>query len=96
MLNMLKIAVMDTELNQLYWQCRRGMWELDLYLIPFLRNCYLTLAATEQQRFREFLELPDPELYTFLNGQKLPQTEFQTIVTLIRDHAKHSDKMSVF
>lgn len=85
------------QFNQLYWRCRRGMLELDLYLIPFLRDCFHELTAEQQQNFIVVLELPDPELHAFLNGHEQPaNAETEHIVTLVREHAKHADRSSVF
>ncbi len=32
--------VEDVELNRLYWHSRRGMLELDVLLVPFVREVY--------------------------------------------------------
>lgn len=85
-----------TQFNQLYWQCRRGMWELDLYLIPFLRERYAELEALEQEAFAQLLELPDVELYAYLTGYSLPVSPIDKIVASVREYAQQSDKTSVF
>lgn len=85
------------QFNQLYWQCRRGMLELDYYLIPFLRQCFQLLPICQQEAFKALLELPDPELYAYLNGHLQPANATTCeIVTLVREHAEQSDKTSVF
>ena len=35
--------VEDVELNRLYWHSRRGMLELDVLLVPFVKEVYATL-----------------------------------------------------
>ena len=85
------------QFNQLYWQCRRGMLELDYYLIPFLRQRYQELVAVQQDAFKALLELPDPELHAYLNGHQQPaNAATHQIVTLVREYAQQSDKSSVF
>ena len=85
------------QFNQLYWQCRRGMLELDYYLIPFMRQRYQQLSTSEQDAFKILLELPDPELHAYLNGHQQPANAVtHHIVTLVREYAQQSDKSSVF
>lgn len=44
------------------------MRELDQLLQPFADDGYAALSPDLQQRFREWLELPDPQLWTRLTG----------------------------
>lgn len=62
-----------TEKKRIYWKCRRGLKELDLLLIPFVENAYLTLSKEEQQILSELLEAPDPQLYSWLLGYSHPE-----------------------
>jgi len=64
-----------SELSQLKWQCRRGMKELDLVLTHYLEHQYLLASPQEQQTFKEWLELSDIDLYSYLIGQMVPTTE---------------------
>ncbi|WP_444997660.1 FAD assembly factor SdhE [Aliikangiella sp. IMCC44359] len=54
--------------TRLAWQCRRGMLELDVILIPFLEQYFDDLSHDEQRQFRELLKEADPDLYTWLMG----------------------------
>ena len=91
--NMMDIATQ----NKLYWQCRRGMWELDLYLVPFVRERLVHLSPDEQNDFTTMLEIPDVELHACLNGHTEPtNVDLKHILGLVREHAKISDKSSVF
>jgi antitoxin CptB len=56
----------STELRRLEWRCRRGMKELDLLLVRYLRNHYPAAASDERAAFVEFLELPDPDIAGYL------------------------------
>lgn len=74
--------------ERLYWQCRRGMLELDLLLIPFLEQVYPQLSAEEQANFKDFLSLPDPQLYAWLMQQIEPEEEkYSQLVAKIRENA---------
>ncbi len=78
----------EKQKERLYWQCRRGMLELDLLLIPFLEEIYPTLSEDIQESFEDFLQLPDPQLYAWLMGNGEPEEEaYQQLVTGIRQHA---------
>ena len=57
---------------RLYWQCRRGMLELDLVLQSFLDQGYDRAAADEQRAFEALLNYPDPLLLEYVMGNMLP------------------------
>ncbi|MDT9121512.1 succinate dehydrogenase assembly factor 2, partial [Escherichia coli] len=44
-----------TELNRLFWHSRRGMLELDVLLVPFVKEVYPSLDAEDQARYRKLL-----------------------------------------
>jgi antitoxin CptB len=86
-----------TQFNQIYWHCRRGMWELDLYLIPFVRERYGELTESEQASFVTLLELPDVELHACLTGYSVAANPLlNNIIALVSEYAQQSDKTSVF
>lgn len=58
----------NTELNRLRRQCRRGMLELDLLLLEFLETHYPKLDERLQQSFIALLEFPDQSLHHCLIG----------------------------
>jgi antitoxin CptB len=78
---------------QLRWQCRRGMLELDLILLPFLEQVFPKLSIKEQEDFRKVLKLPDQTLYRlFLSPRFSPKdysehSELEEIITKIRVHS---------
>jgi antitoxin CptB len=74
-----------SELNKLRWRCRRGTLELDLMLIRYLENRYLSADSREQQSFLRLLELEDSELIRYLMGEVVPEnTELAGLVSRIR------------
>lgn len=57
-------------INRLRWQCRRGMLELDLLLLPFVEKHYLGLSASDQRLFEELLTYQDQDLHQILMKNK--------------------------
>jgi antitoxin CptB len=62
----------EQELGRLRWRCRRGMKELDTLLTRWLEQSYGVASSQQQRVFREFLELPDPEIAGYLLGRESP------------------------
>ena len=60
-----------SEMSRLRWLCRRGMKELDVVMLRYLENSYETATAAEQERFRELLQMSDPDLYNLLLGREV-------------------------
>jgi succinate dehydrogenase flavin-adding protein (antitoxin of CptAB toxin-antitoxin module) len=69
--------------NQLIWQCRRGMLELDTLLGPFLEQCYERLSIQQQADFVELLRKDDPSVHAWLYCIEPPPEEFQEIVHVV-------------
>jgi antitoxin CptB len=65
-------VVARERLAKLEWRCRRGMKELDLLLVRYLRNRYGTASSDERVAFAEFLELPDPDIARYLIAGDVP------------------------
>ncbi len=64
---------MDVQLTgRLAWRCRRGMKELDLVLMRYLRERWPAASEQERARFEQLLELPDPLLAAWLTGNAPP------------------------
>jgi antitoxin CptB len=59
-------------LGMLEWRCRRGMKELDLLLLRYLRERHGLAPSEERAAFAEFLELPDPEIARYLIAGDVP------------------------
>ena len=58
--------------ERLRWRCRRGMKELDLLLVRYLRDRYAAAPSDERVAFAEFLELPDPDIARYLIAGDVP------------------------
>ena len=64
-----------TEFNRLYWHSRRGMLEIDVMLMPFTQNHYLSLSENDQEAYRRLLDCEDQDIWEWLRGFKLPDDE---------------------
>ncbi|MCW8879543.1 MAG: succinate dehydrogenase assembly factor 2 [Kangiellaceae bacterium] len=74
------------KIKKLQWQCRRGMLELDVILIPFLDKHFSSLDLQSQAQFEELLTQPDPDLYTWIMGYGECEVEaLQPIIATIRE-----------
>ena len=72
------------EYNRLKWASRRGMLELDLILMPFLENIYLSLTPQEQAGYVALLECEDQDMFGWLMQHKEPPTdELKNIVAIV-------------
>lgn len=72
--------------SKLSWQCRRGMLELDVILMPFLAQHYDQLNAQQQSEFELLLNEADPDLYTWIMGfGECENPQLRTSVKIIRE-----------
>lgn len=78
--------------RRLYWHSRRGMWELDLLLIPFLDQCYDQLDAALQADYQRLITLEDQDLFGWLMRRDQPEDQtLMPIIDRIVAHAREGD-----
>ena len=58
--------------SRLFWQCRRGMLELDLLLQDFMNKTYDSMNLKQKQAFEILLQSPDQLLHDYLLGDTIP------------------------
>ena len=58
--------------KKILWQCRRGLWELDAILIPFVEENFDDLDISNRKLFKELLSYEDVEVFDLLVNQKEP------------------------
>lgn len=76
--------------SQVRWRCRRGMWELDLILMPFFENHFHSLTDDQRATFVELVSNEDQDLLKWLTGEAEPgDATLAMIVELIRERHKH-------
>ncbi len=74
------------DLKKIIWNCRRGMLELDVILIPFAQQHFSSLDEVEQRIFVDLLEEADPDLFNWLMGHGEPeQASFANMIKRIRE-----------
>ena len=61
-----------TDLKQIYWRSRRGMLELELKLVPFVRDHFHELSEAEQQAYENILAEEDWQIFDWLQAREIP------------------------
>ena len=61
--------MIPADLKQIYWRSRRGLTELELKLVPFVRDCFRGLSDDEQALYEKLLDWEDVDLYDLLQGR---------------------------
>ena len=70
--------------KKILWQCRRGLWELDAILVPFVEQSFIDLNEEEIGKFRKFLSYEDIEMFDILVNKKGYQDqELESIIERI-------------
>ena len=79
------------ERNRLAWQSRRGMLELDVLLVPFTENVYVTLSPELRASYAELLACEDADLFRWFMGKAQPEApHLAELVAMIVQHARAS------
>lgn len=79
----------ETEVKRLYWHSRRGMWELDQLLVPFVEERYLQLDEADRERYRLLLDCEDQDMFGWFMRRAEPDSDdLKRIVGLVLDHAQ--------
>ncbi|MEC7379342.1 MAG: succinate dehydrogenase assembly factor 2 [Pseudomonadota bacterium] len=65
-------SMVVTDLKHIYWRSRRGMLELELQLIPFVRDHFSSLTEQEQRCYEQMLDLEDWQLFDWVQGRETP------------------------
>jgi antitoxin CptB len=78
-----------TELNRLFWHSRRGMLELDVLLVPFVREVYAQLDADDQARYRKLLSCEDQDMFGWFMQREEPEDpDLKRMVRMILDRVQ--------
>jgi len=64
---------MDAERARIEWRCRRGMRELDVLLMRYMRCTFDAASVDERAAFEHLLSLPDPDILDLLTGRATTQ-----------------------
>jgi len=70
--------------KKILWQCRRGLWELDAILIPFVERNFDHLDSENKTLFTELLSYEDIEVFDLLVNKINPKDKkMKPLVELI-------------
>ena len=79
----------QSELNRLFWQSRRGMLELDVLLVPFVKEVYPGLDEEDQHRYRKLLSCEDQDMFGWFMRRGEPEDEdLRRMVRMILDRVQ--------
>lgn len=70
--------------GRLRWLCRRGMLELDAWLLSFLDTRHAMLTPAQQVAFASLLREDDMDLFAWLSGGRQAPENYREVVELIR------------
>jgi antitoxin CptB len=74
----------EQEFNKLFWHSRRGMLELDILLVPFLKEAYKSLPEADQACFKKLLKCEDTDRFQwFMRKSTAHDPDLQRIVDII-------------
>ena len=65
----------EYNINRLYWHSRRGMLELDLILMPFVKEKFEALPEEDKARYVKLLEGEDQDLFGYFLKHKTPEDD---------------------
>ncbi len=84
----MSIAHENAPAGRILWRSRRGLLELDLLLLPFVRDHYARLSTADKGVYELLLEYEDVELLAWLQGRVRPPNEdLMRIVALVIEAA---------
>ena len=70
--------------RKLVWQCRRGIKEVEVLLVPFFERHYANLSASDQALFEKLLEQHDVEMFEWFTHRSQPeQPDLARIVHMV-------------
>ena len=81
--------VEQVELNRLFWHSRRGMLELDVLLVPFVKEVYPHLNQIDRDCYVKLLECEDQDMFGwFMERSESQDPELQRMVRMILDRVQ--------
>lgn len=79
------------EHNRLFWRSRRGMLELDVLLVPFVKEAFPSLSEENQALYKKLIDCEDPDLFRwFMQKEQPDDPELAIIVEMILNHVPAS------
>ena len=80
------------EFNKIYFSCRRGIWELDIVFINFLKFEFFNLTKDELNNFKLLLLNEDQDLYSWIiKSEKCKNVEFNNLIYKIKQFISYNN-----
>ena len=77
------------ELRRLTWHSHRGMLELDILLLPFTEQQFLSLNDEDKKAYRRLINCEDQDLFNwFMEKAEAPDADIQRMVRAVLSHAR--------
>lgn len=80
-----------TDLKQIYWRSRRGMLELELKLVPFVRDHFRDLPEDEKAAYEAILAEEDWQIFDWLQQRAVP--EDPVILAVVQKIIAHKGRL---
>lgn len=79
----------EDDVRRLTWQCRRGMLELDVLLVPFMEEAFRDLSEDDKDRFVRLLDCEDQDLFMwFMQRAESDDPGLRRIVEVILERVQ--------
>ena len=79
----------EDDVRRLTLQCRRGMLELDVLLVPFMQEAFAGLVQEDQDRFVKLLDCEDQDLFMWFMQRSEPEDpDMKRIVGVILERVQ--------
>ena len=76
-----EMATHDAATRRMEWRCRRGMLELDLLFVEFVKQHLAKLSDAQMLALDKLLDLPDNELWALVAMEK-ESKDIETLAVL--------------
>ncbi|BBB30967.1 succinate dehydrogenase assembly factor 2 [Neptunomonas japonica] len=81
----------EEDIRRLAWQSRRGMLELDVLFVPFVKDAFRGLSEEDKDHFVRLLACEDQDLFLWLMEREVPEDpDLHRIVRIILDRVQPS------
>ncbi|MCG8535178.1 MAG: succinate dehydrogenase assembly factor 2 [Pseudomonadales bacterium] len=75
--------------RRLQWQCRRGIKEVEVLLVPFFDQCYRQLDSEDQRLFEKLLDQHDVDMFEWFTHRSKPeQPDLARMVAMVLARAE--------
>ena len=78
---------MTLEERKVIYRSRRGLKEIDVYFVPYVKNYYLSADPAEKALFAELVDQEDPDLLDwFMEVGEAPRTGIKELIVKLKQY----------